>query len=559
MLKRIIYCRSHLGMGFLIVVFFFLLQIKPIDGEQLPNRSAGESTDQPKTESKTEPKIEPKTREASRVALSPTILGKDPLASSRSAKNGQNNQDNRDSNGLLAGGARLFKLEVYKEKIQLTINETVAMEFTSPIKRAAVSNDEIASVMIVSPKLLLITGKRFGFTQLHVWDASGGRMLFDIRVDVDMTKLKELIKQAAPRANVDVITMLDTVILTGTVPDALTAERIVNLAKVFVPDVQNQLSVAGNQQVLLRTIVAEVSRSAIRSLGLNGALWGTDAFGGSNIGGINATSIGLQQNTAIPLTSPYRFQIVGSDLTVNPSTTIYFGLPRAQMEMFLQALEQNGLIRVLAQPNLVAISGQSAEFVAGGDLPIPTPTQDGIAITYKEFGVKLSFQPIVQAGQIIRVKVVSEVSEPDYTNAVQISGLTIPGINKRKAETVVELGSDQSFAIAGLLSEEIRGVSYKFPGLGHLPVIGSLFRSVRFERSETELMVLVTPQIVGPLNAAEVRHVPGDDVGSPSNWELFGLGLIEHKKEGKEEDIGPNQPAYDPPAGLFGPWGMEER
>ncbi len=453
---------------------------------------------------------------------------------------------------------KLYKLNVRKEQIKLTINETLAMEFVMPIKRAAVSNDQIASVTIVSPKLLLITGKKFGFTQLHIWDTTGSRMLFDIRVDVDMKRLLELIKQSAPRANVEIITMLDTAILTGVVPDAPTAERIVNLAKVFVPNIQNQLSIAGTQQVLLKTIIAEVSRNAIRSLGLNGTFFGTDAFGGSNIGSINPSSIGLEEGTAVPLSSPYKFAIIGSDLSVNSSTTIYFGLPKAQLELFLQALENNGLIKILAKPNLVAISGQSADFVAGGDLPIPTPTEDGIAITYREFGVKLSFQPVVQAGQIIRIKVTSEVSEPDYTNAVQISGLTIPGISKRKAETVVELGAGQTFAIAGLLSEQIRGITNKLPGLGNLPVIGALFRSVHFERSQSELVVLVTPEIVAPLNAKQVTYVPGDKIIPPNDWELYGLGLLESKTKPKNK-IPTTQPVYNPPTGLFGPWGMEEK
>ncbi len=453
--------------------------------------------------------------------------------------------------------ARIYRISRNAEHLRLSVNETLAMEFNVPIKRAAIANDKIASVSVISPKLVIITGKAFGFTQLLIWDASGKQMLYDIRVDVNLSRLTEIIKESAPRANVKLTSMLDTVVLSGTVPDAPTAKRIINLAKVFVANVQNQLSVAGAQQVMLKTTVAEVSRKVIKALGLNGTFFGAKAFGGSNLNMLNPTSIGLQERTLVPIGTPNQFQIIGGDLTVQPTTTLYFGLPRAQMELFMQAMQENGLIRVLAKPNLVAISGHKAEFLAGGELPIPTPNENGIAITFREYGVRLDFQPIVQAGEMIRLIVTSEVSEPDFTNAVQISGLTVPGLNKRQAQTVVELGAGQTFAIAGLLSENVRGIVNKVPGIGELPVLGALFRSVRFEKAQSELVILVTPDIVSPLNPSQVNYIPGKDIQEPSDWELYGLGLLASRTPTTCPSSQPAQPRFIPPGPLAGPWGPD--
>jgi len=448
---------------------------------------------------------------------------------------------------------KLVKLSRATEHISLSVNQSLALEFTQPVKKTAIANDQIASISVVSPKLVLVTGKSFGFTQLVLWDEAGGQYVYDIRVDVDMRRLEKTLRDAAPTAKVRVSSILDTVVLAGVVPDAPTAARLVALANVFARKVNNQLQTAGIQQVLLRATVAEISRKAVRTLGLNGAFFGAKAFGGSNLDLINPTSIGLQGGTAVPIDPPNHFQIMGS-LGVAPTSTLYFGLPRTQMELFLKAMQENSLLRVLAEPNLIALSGQQAEFLAGGEFPVPTPSEDGLTITFREFGVRLKFRPVVQAGQIIRITVTSEVSEPDFTNAVQIAGLTIPGLNTRRTQTVVEVGSGHTFAIAGLLSESIRGIVNKIPGIGSLPILGALFRSVNYERSESELIVLVTPELASPLTAEQVSYIPGQNVFAPNDWQLYGLGLL-------QDDTAKGtttQPAQAPrllPGPLYGPWG----
>ncbi|NLX04423.1 MAG: type II and III secretion system protein family protein [Phycisphaerae bacterium] len=441
-------------------------------------------------------------------------------------------------------------------QITLTLNESVGLEFPTPIKRAAIANDQIASVSVVSPKLVLVTGQSLGFTQLVLWDETDEQHVYDIRVNIDVKRLAQTLADAAPRADIEVSSILDTVILKGTVPDAPTGKRLVELAKAFSSNINNQLTVAGVQQVMLRATVAEISREAIRELGFNATFFGADAFAGSNLNLINPTSIGLQEQTLVPIGPPNRFQIMGGELAVNPTTTLYFGLPRTQLEGFIRAVEENNLLRVLAEPNLVAISGHEAEFLAGGEYPVPVPTEDGLAIMFREYGVMLRFTPVVQDGQIIRVAVVSEVSEPDFTNAVQIAGLTIPGLTKRRTQTMVEVGSGQTFAIAGLLSESVRGIATRVPGVGSLPVIGALFRSVNYQRAESELVVMITPELVSPLNKGQVDYVAGMEAAPPNDWQLYGLGLIEDDSY-TPTTTRPAQAPNVPPAPLCGPWGPQ--
>jgi len=450
----------------------------------------------------------------------------------------------------------IVQLDYPVHQLSLAVNQSLAIKLKQPIKRAAVASEEVASVSVVSPKMVLITGRSFGFTQLILWDQQGEQQVFDVRVDVDVQRLQHILQDAEPRAKLKISTILDSIVLAGTVPDAVAAQRLLDLAKVFSQKVHNQLYVAGTQQVMLKATVAEVTREAIRTLGLNGTFFGAKAFGGSNLNMINPTSIGLQERTLVPVDVPNRFQVIGSDLLVAPTTTLYFGLPRAQLELFLQAMAENSLIRVLAEPNLVSLSGQEAEFLAGGELPVPVPTEAGIAITFREFGVRLKFRPVVQLGDMIRLTITSEVSEPDFTNAVQISGLTIPGLTKRNTQTVVEVGSGQTFAIAGLLSDNVRGIANRVPGVGDLPVLGALFRSVRFEREESELLVLITPQLAEPLNPQQVAYYPGHDVAAPSDWQLYGLGMLQDDTY-TPPTTQPAQTPAKPPLNLRGPWGYQ--
>jgi pilus assembly protein CpaC len=401
----------------------------------------------------------------------------------------------------------------------------------------------------------------------------------------------------APYSSVTVESILGTIVLTGTVRDADDAKRITDIANLFSDaEVQNHMIVVGEQQVLLRVTIAEMNRQATRQLGVNGFLAGDDfqdIFALSNIGGINPSNIGAAAGVNAQSTIPFLTGEGG--IPIGDATTFSLGFPRVQLQLFIQALRDNGLARILAEPNLVAISGQSAEFLAGGEFPIPVPQggaggSTSITIDYREFGAQLRFQPTVIGDDRIRMVVNPIVSELDFTNAVNLTGFVVPGLTERSVETTIEVGNGQTILIAGLLSDQVRANASRIPGLGDMPVLGALFRSVRYQRSITELVVMVTPEIVAPLNPDQVPQVPGADIVGPNDWELYGLGVLEAGQDPLASGLYPPKPpqpqqvapvapapsdapqgghagpqgAVDAPTGqsahvttlnLFGPWG----
>lgn len=412
--------------------------------------------------------------------------------------------------------------------ISVPLNQGVLVNFSLPVREVRVNNPEIADVAALSPSQILVEGRAYGTTQLLVTVDGGQQRTFTVGVDLDLARLQASVNENVPRAQVTATGMLDTVVLTGTVPSAETAERIMQIAHVYSERVINQMQVAGVHQVLLRVTVAEVNRTATRRLGFNGWIAGDafpSAFAVSQIGGINPVNIGAVGGASA--TAPIPFATDNSGLSLNGNVPLSIGFPQAQMQIFIQALRENGLLRVLAEPNLITVSGEEANFLAGGEFPIPVPNEDGVTVKFREFGVLLRFTPVVLDDDRIRLRVAPEVSEPDYTNALTTGGFVIPGLTQRKVATVVELGPGQTFAIGGMLSERTRAVSSKVPALGDVPVLGALFSSVEYQKEESELVVLVTPELVAPLNPDQIDHIPGSEHVAPSDWELFALGQFE--------------------------------
>ncbi len=423
---------------------------------------------------------------------------------------------------------KVTRAPVQRQLISVPMNQGALVDFNVPIREVRVTNAEIADVAVTSPKQILVQGKSFGTTQLIAVVDGGVQRIFTIAVDLDLERLQASITENVPRSKVKAAGMLDTVVLTGYVPDAESAERIMQIANIYSEKVVNQMRVAGVQQVLLRCTVAEVNRTATRQLGVNGWIAGDsfrDMFVVSQVGGINPVNIGAAGGFSV--TSPVPFATDQQGLPLGTTPTLSLGFPGVQMQVFLRALRENGLLKVLAEPNLVAISGQEASFLAGGEFPIPIAQRDSIAIDYREYGVKLVFTPAVLSENVIRIRVAPEVSEPDFSNSVRLSGFVVPGLISRRAETVVELAPGQTFALGGLLSERTRGVASKVPALGDVPVLGALFSSTDYQKSESELVILVTPEIVEPLNPGEVAYVPGASHVDPSDWELLALGKLD--------------------------------
>ncbi|MFQ5489328.1 MAG: type II and III secretion system protein family protein [Phycisphaerae bacterium] len=432
--------------------------------------------------------------------------------------------------------AQVVKLNERAKTIRIPVNQSVLIETNRPSERIQAIDPSIVFVQSVAPNQILVTGVGTGTSQVLVWADDGQQHIFEVHVEINLVELNRALEAVDPLSKVEAVPLMGSIVLTGIASSTRMAERLLNVTELFVPPggasqtvtVRNHMTVAGEQQVLLRCTVAEVSRSAARKLGINGFLGGEnfrDVFAVNQIGGINPINIGAQGFGDVR--QNFNFGAIDG-IPLASTVPLSLGFPRVQMQVFVQALADNSLLRVLAEPNLVAISGETASFLVGGEFPIPVPQGiDQVTIEFREFGARLNFTPVVRAGQRIRLHVAPEVSELDFSSAVTIAGFSVPGLTQRRVESTVEVGSGQTLAIAGLLSDEVRGVASRIPGLGDVPILGALFRSVDYRRQITELVILVTPEIVAPLNPNQVPDVPGQDFQDPDDFELYALGLLE--------------------------------
>lgn len=443
--------------------------------------------------------------------------------------------------------------------ITLSVHESTTLLSPEPIKEVLVANPGILEVLALSPVKLMISGKQYGRTTLTLVRADGEKITYVVSVGLDLSALQTTIEKLSPYSRVKVSSIMDTVILSGTIPDVQTGKHIADIASIYSNKVMNHLSIAGVQQVQLRVTIAEVSRSATRALGINFQAAGSTAFGASMPGAIQGLSMGWPDGVGIGANMP--FSITGGDQVVQQGAiTLFGGLTRANLEVFLIAMQNNNLMHILAEPTLVTLSGHKASFLAGGEFPVPVAQEGGVvSVEFREFGVRLNFTPTVLAGQRIRLEIAPEVSEPDISNAVVIGGLPVPGKLIRSAHTTVELGSGQTFAIAGLLSQRTTGVVNRVPGLGNLPILGALFRSVQYQKNETELIIIVTPELIAPLNPDQVGPLPGANLRDPNNFRLFGLGEIENSSSMPVERLRRGKELLDEPTRLKGPWGPTDK
>ncbi len=454
------------------------------------------------------------------------------------------------------------------QHLTIPVNRSVTVETSVGIARADVVAPQVANVQIISPTRMLITGQSFGVTSVVLTDSDNHQYVFEATVELDLEPLNRAIHSIDPLATAQAESIRGHIVLTGSVTSTARARRIADLARLFVPSgdedpaslVQNHMEIAGEQQVQLRCIVAEVTRAATRELGVNGFLAGEnfrDMFLVNQLGGINPVNIGAAASAPVTQNLPFVTDVKG--LNLQPTTPLTLGFPRAQTQLFIKAMADNNLLKVLAEPNLTAISGETATFLAGGEFPIPVPQgNQQVTIEFREFGIRLNFTPVVRGQQRIRLRVAPEVSELDFTTAIQIEGFVVPGLTSRSTETTVELGNGQTIAIAGLLSESVRGIASRIPGVGDVPVLGTLFRSVSFQRSLTELVVLVTPEIVAPLDPHQKVKIPGEDMKYANDYELFALGMLESPEDAKpatDVDGGTVLQSEPDEMSLHGPWG----
>jgi pilus assembly protein CpaC len=416
------------------------------------------------------------------------------------------------------------------------LNKSQILRLDVPFADLLVGNAEIADVLALTDRSIYVLGKTMGSTSLTIYGRNRTLIaVADLVVTHDIDGLKARLFELMPDENIEVRPLNTSIVLSGTVSSATRLERARMVAEQYTGSegaVTNLMSVKGSQQVMLAVRFSEVSRDASKELGINGSFLADDfliAWGDSLSQGFN-----LDVNN-------------GSFSAANPAVALSgFGagagvidLGSSALGLAFDALEDKGLSKTLAEPNLIALSGETASFLAGGEFPIPVAQQTAnqetgqggtITIEFKEFGVSLAFSPTVLDDGLINLIVSPEVSALDFSLAAE----GVPALTTRRATTTVELRDGQSFAIAGLLQEDFTDNIEQFPGLGDLPVLGALFRSTEYQRKETELVILVTPHLVQPAPAGSLA-APSDNFVPPSDLDLFLHGRLEDPESG----IGP--------------------
>jgi pilus assembly protein CpaC len=427
------------------------------------------------------------------------------------------------------------------QRMTLSLDKAAIVELDSEAHDVLVSNPDIVDAVVRSPKRIFLLATKSGQTNAFFFDASGRQILsLDIRVEKDVTDLGALIKANLPNSTISVSALNDNVVLTGQVASALESTRAADLAASFTGDpkkVVNMLKIAGGEQVMLKVRMAEMDRSIAKQFG------------------VDLSSISTINNTPVVLSTSNPYGLLGralSDLSgaqvgrICNAATPYPFTPAcnssSNAQGVLKALEEVGLVHMLAEPNLTAVSGETAKFLAGGSFPVPAgrDTQGNVSVQFKDFGVGLSFTPVVLSPGRISLQVSTEVSELTNTgaytlnastttdssgNVTTVGGLTIPALSVRRAETTVELPSGGSFAIAGLMQHTTKQQIEGFPALKDMPVLGALFRSRDFQNNETELVVVVSTYLVQPTTESALA-APTDGFIAPSDPETLLLGRL---------------------------------
>lgn len=445
-------------------------------------------------------------------------------------------------------------------QLDVAVNKSQVLTADRPFAKALIGNADVADVLPLTNRSLYVLGKKIGTTSLTLYDKNNNLIsVIDVAVGPDVLSLRRQLSELMPSEQIGVRMSGDSVVLTGTVSSGPAIDRAKQIATTYAGDkVVNLLSVGAAQQVMLEVRFSEMNRNVAKSLGINTAF--TNGNGANTFqGGIGNTAPG----TAL-LTNKNGSPTINLSGILDTFGVVSKGISLGNLNIFtaLDALERKGLVTTLAEPTLVALSGESASFLAGGEFPVPVSQgsssgggQGGNAITveYKPFGVSLAFTPTVLDDGVINMVVAPEVSSIDPSASVTINGLTIPGLQTRRAKTTLELRDGQSFAIAGLLRKDFQSTVRQFPLLGSIPIIGALFSSRGFQRQETELVIIVTPRLVRPVPAGQLR-LPTDRVQPPSELDLFMMGRTD--KAVGTNPFDPNEPPKDgpkstPPAGGF--------
>jgi pilus assembly protein CpaC len=393
------------------------------------------------------------------------------------------------------------------EDLRLTVGKSIVIDYPSDIRQISTSNPEIVDASPVTSREILVHGKGLGTGTLIVWNKSGERTFYNVTVEANLDPLRRLLKETFPNEDIQVQSSRDSIALVGRISSPQVGERAAALAAPFGKTIVNNLRLLVGpveKQIVLKVKFAELDRTRATQYGVN-----IVSLGGANTVGRTTTG---QFNAPTPDITSGGGGSTNTTLTITDALNIFAFRPDLNLAAFIKALQNESVLQILAEPNLVTTNGKEASFLVGGEFPVPVLQGAGnagaVTIQFREFGIRLLFTPTLTENKTVKLHLRQEVSTIDLANAVTLNGFTIPALSTRRAETDIELAEGQTFVVAGLLDNRETESYSKIPGLGDLPILGTLFKSREIRQNRTELVMLVTPETTRPLNPGEAAPLP---------------------------------------------------
>ncbi|WP_321477643.1 pilus assembly protein N-terminal domain-containing protein [uncultured Paludibaculum sp.] len=404
---------------------------------------------------------------------------------------------------LVVSGGQSLRAQGGAEDIRVTLGKSVVIDYPEDVNRISTSNPEVVDYVPVSTREILLHAKGLGAATLVIWAKSGQRNFYNVNVEQNLEPTRKLIRDAFPREDIQVASAKDTISVTGTVSNQMVADRLMAYITPMAKSIVNNLKVRPapiEKQVMLRVKFAELNRTYSNQFAVNltsvGALNTVGSVGTGQFGSTRPSTIGGGS----------------SDFSITDALNIFAFRPDLNLAAFVKLLQQQGMLQILAEPNLITSNGKEASFLVGGEFPVPVlqggANSGSVTIQFREYGIRLTFNPTLTEHGTLKMYVKPEVSTIDLANAVSVSGFVIPALATRRVESNIELGPGQSFIIGGLVDDRTNEVFAKMPGLANIPLLGQLFRSRNENRQKTELIVLVTPELVEPVSASDQKLMP---------------------------------------------------
>ena len=397
------------------------------------------------------------------------------------------------------------------EELRLTVASSLVLDYPSDVVRISISNPDVADAVAVTSREVLLNAKSAGLSSLVIWAKSGERKFFSVIVEQNLDPIRQILKETFPNESLDLRVTKDSLALIGHASSQAVADRAAALVAPLVKSVVNNLQVTppgAEKQILLRVKFAELNRSVSTSFGIN--LLSTGFL--NTPGRVSTEQFSSGGPSQLNGTIPGKIAGTTSNFSLSDVLNIFAFRPDLNLGAAIKALQNEGLLQILAEPNLVTTNGKEASFLVGGEFPVPVlqggANAGAISVQFREFGIRLSFLPVITSHGTIKLHVKPEVSTIDLANGVVFSGFTIPALASRRVETDIELGEGQSFVIAGLLDDRVTENMARIPGLSHLPILGALFKSKLENKTKTELVIMVTPETLAPWAANDSVPVP---------------------------------------------------